>query len=803
MADPVLLAALALAAGAALARAPLPTALGAVLVALALRARARPAALAIAALSLLASGWRARAALDAAAARYARAVDLLQPPVRCEVRGAVVASPVVLGEARRAAGEPPPARAAVELTAGACGARAISEPVRARLYGAPVDAARGDQIDLVVDLAPVHLFRNEGLRDATASIARAGVTASGTIIDARIAARGRTIGAAIDRARGRVRDRIQATYHPGAAALGRALVLGETDLDPGDDEAFRESGLSHLLAVSGTHLVLAVAGLAAALRAILVRVGPIAARWDAGRITAAASIPAAWLYADFAGGGGSAQRAAAMLSFAMLARAAGLRPSGARSFALSLGGAALADPLVACDLSFGLSAAATAGLLWFNRPLAAALVRGPAPARKLLAPVATTLAAMLGCAPLLLLNGGGFPLLGVAANVVAAPIGELAALPFCLAHAALSWAPSVERGCALVGSGALLVVRAIARASSQLGVSVELPDPTPTQLAALACAAALAWAAPTRARRIAALAAGAAALILLEIAAIRAGAPRGRLRVTVLDVGQGDAVLVDLPGGGAMLVDAGGFVGSPVDTGARVVRPFRRARRRSRLDLVVLSHPHPDHFGGLPSALDGIEVGELWDTGQGEAEGAGPAYAGLLDGLRRRGVPVRRPGSLCGAPRIVAGATIEVLAPCPDLQPDRGANDNSFILRIRHGARAALLVGDAEHEAEEAVIARHGRALRADLLKVGHHGSRTSTGPAFLAAVDPSAAAISCGVRNRFGHPHPETLATLAAARGVHVARTDRGGAFIWETDGEAVWWRRPGGAPTPDPDPR
>src|SRR6185369_7542930 len=178
--------------------------------------------------------------------------------------------------------------------------------------------------------------------------------------------------------------------------------------------------------------------------------------------------------------------------------------------------------------------------------------------------------------------------------------------------------------------------------------------------------------------------------------AAREGAPRGVLRISVLDVGQGDAVLVDLPDGGAMLIDGGGMVGSPVDLGARVIQPVLRARRRRRLDAMVLSHPHPDHFGGLASTLPRIEVGELWDSGQGEDQGAGPGYAALLAGARAKGVPIRRPRDLCGAPREAGGVTIEVLAPCPGYAPDAGANDNSLVLRLSYGQRSALLVGDAE-----------------------------------------------------------------------------------------------------------
>jgi competence protein ComEC len=222
-----------------------------------------------------------------------------------------------------------------------------------------------------------------------------------------------------------------------------------------------------------------------------------------------------------------------------------------------------------------------------------------------------------------------------------------------------------------------------------------------------------------------------------------------------------------------------------------VVLPVLRARRRRRVDVAVLSHPHPDHFTGLASALPDIGVGEFWDTGQGEAQGAGATYAKLLAALRKRGVPIRRPDSLCEAPFDLGGARVHVLAPCPRVVLDEGANDNSLVIRIEYGRRSVLLVGDAEAAEEARLRAAHPDELRSDLLKVGHHGSRTSSSPAFLEVVRPSFATISAGVRNRFGHPHPNTLRTLGNAK-IPIGRTDDGGAIVWETDGNAVWISRP-----------
>jgi competence protein ComEC len=261
--------------------------------------------------------------------------------------------------------------------------------------------------------------------------------------------------------------------------------------------------------------------------------------------------------------------------------------------------------------------------------------------------------------------------------------------------------------------------------------------------------------------------------------------PRGALLVEAIDVGQGDSLLVITPDGKTLLVDGGGFGGGPwqapqdFDIGEEVVSPALWARGIRRLDAVALSHAHSDHMGGLPAVLRNFHPAELW-VGNNPPVAAYNALLNQAAALHIRLRPLRAGDALT-----LGAMQISVLAPLADYHPGpEPSNNDSLVLHLAFGATSALLEGDAEAPIEQAMLGEQG--LASSLLKVGHHGSITSTRPEFLARVAPLWAVISCGPHNRYGHPRGEVLEELQTAH-VRTFRTDLNGASCFLLDGHSV----------------
>jgi len=577
---------------------------------------------------------------------------------------------------------------------------------------------------------------------------------------------------ALHRARGALRRRLDATLPPSTAGVARALLLGDADAVPRwDRAAVQGAGLAHLLAVSGLHVAIFAGFVAAAVRRLAV--GRVR---DPGRAAALGVVPASLGFALLAGGAPSAWRAATMASLGALALALRRRPDPLGLASLAAIAFALVAPEDAASPGFLLSILATAAIVTIRRD-------PEAPANPLSTAWGVSTRATIATAPLVLWCFGGLPLLGVLANVILVPVAVTLLVPLVFLHAlaaGVGLAPWTAPALVTVVDAVVGAADAIA----VLGWGMNLPPPSQAQGLAL-CAGAFGLLAAKRWRHAAVVTAGLlAALVACELHLRHVEQPRGLLRITQLDVSQGDSALVDLPDGSAMLVDAGG--GQP-DPGEGALLPLLMARRRDHLRLVVLSHPHPDHYQGLRALLDHVRIDEVWDTGQATAETPHGPAARLLRAMRRRGARVRRPHEICGERR-VGGVRVTVLWPCPRFDPGLGPNDNSLVIRLRHEARSILFTGDVEALAERALVDSPSD-LRADVLKVPHHGSRTSSSAPFLQRVGPVIAVASQGRRNRYGHPHASVVARYAA-RGVPLLRTDRDGGVVIETNGQWLRWR-------------
>ncbi len=533
----------------------------------------------------------------------------------------------------------------------------------------------------------------------------------------------------------------------------RALAFGDrAGVGEATNGLLRRTGTRHLLAISGLHV-----GLVAALGALLGRVcsrpllllrpalGAGVLRW----LPVLTGLALGWAYTGLAAGPVSARRALVMVAGALAGAASG---RGIRPWNL-LGGAALALGLAAPwevrGLAFGLSFSAVAGILWVTPRWTALLPPDlPRPVGWAWGSVGATLGATLGTLPLVAWVFQELALTAPLANLVAVPLVGGVAVPAALM--AVVGVPGAEGVANLAVGGALAWLRLV-------DGPVLSPAVGPIGAALLALAV-LAFRRPGLS-------------VAFGLGACLQVRPVGVLTATFLAVGQGDAVLVSLPGGERILVDGG--------PPSRRVLHWLRREGITHLDEVVLSHPHPDHGGGLLPVVEGLSVGALRVPRLPRADE--DAFVALWLAAQARGVPLVGPHepSLPG---------VEVLHPAPSfLQAHDDVNETSVVLRVTHGRSSLLLTGDVERAGEAALVA--GGLDHVSWLKVAHHGSRTSSTEEFVDAVRPRVAVAQSGIDNRFRHPRPAIVSRWRRA-GAQVLRTDTHGTIELRSDGMVETWR-------------
>ena len=584
------------------------------------------------------------------------------------------------------------------------------------------------------------------------------------------------------------------------AGLAAGILIGLRDrVDRAVASAFTTAGVSHVVAISGWNIAIVAAGVTAVAGGLT--------RRRRSAVTALAI--AAYIVA--AGASPSVLRAGAMAGVVLLARESGRsgRASAALGWAVTL--LLLADPRLIADAGFQLSSLATAGLIAWATPWSASLDRATRHRlpRWLIESLGVSLAAQAATLPIVLAAFGRLALVAPAVNLVVVPLvaPAMAAGLVALIGGGLVGigAPGVV-GTILAAPGwvALRLMIGIVEAAATLPfASVVLEPPVGVALglaSAIGAGVAMAWRrrsrpagtsggragagdrkqhtakaaigrAPTRHVQLMRLATYALVASIGITGAVAANRPSTVARVTVLDVGQGDAILIEGSRGGRLLVDGGPDADRLLVALDERLPPWDR-----RIDVVVLSHPHEDHVAGLALLLARYRIGRVLEPGM---RGRGPGYAAWIEALRPAGAPRR--GSIAAGDRLtVDEVDLRVLWPIrgqvPAEPPDSGTgiNNVSVVLLGTVGSRRFLLAGDVEEAIDPRLI---GPDLpRIDLLKVAHHGSRTATTEAFIAATRPAVAVASAGRGNPYGHPARATLERLSAA-GARVLRTDRDGS--------------------------
>ena len=666
------------------------------------------------------------------------------------------------------------------------------------------DLRYGDRIRFIARLSHPRNFNNPGGFDYQRFLACKGIWVTGYLEnDAGIATIARGKGnpflQLIEAWRDRIRVILDGAVPAQSRAIMKALILGEREeISKGIKEEFIAAGVAHVIAISGLHM-----GIIALVIFYLVK---WTLRWsetltltlDIHKLAAALTIPPLVLYTFIAGARIPTIRAAIMIIIYLVSILLDRQRNLYNTLALAALVILLVSPPSLFDVSFQLSFTAVLAILYLlprfsefipkPHPL---LLREPSPYRTFLGHLRdfafVSLAAMVGTWPLVAYYFNRISMVGFLSNLIVVPlIGLIVPLGLVTSLVALIWLPASSLLATLTAAVSFLVLKAVGLFASIPHASHYVVRPNLFEIG-LCYLLVLHLANIRRTKRLGAI----SILLVLAIAGdVSYWYARthltNSLRVTFIDVGQGDSILIEFPRGKRMLVDGGGFYDDSFDVGRNVVAPVLWAKKIRTLHYLVLTHPHPDHLNGLRFIANIFGVGEYWGNGQGVTS---EPYLDLMEIMNRKNI---RQITVHGEvpPRWISGVKVEVLHPLRSgimdgKNPWSQTNNRSIVLKLAYRNRRFLLTGDIEQEAEAGLV-QCGRDLRADVLKVPHHGSQTSSTRKFLEAVTPSCVVFTVGFRNIFNLPNRKVLNRYEDL-GCRIWRTDRDGAVMIETNGEKL----------------
>ncbi len=619
-------------------------------------------------------------------------------------------------------------------------------------------------------------YLNEGVPDQERLLARRGIALVGSVKSAalvRVVRRGPWYdeGAAAIRAAVRAAmARHVGPRDPQSAAVAVAILIGDRgSLDHDVERRLQEAGTYHVIAISGGNIAILAALILAVLWAMSIR----------GSWAAAAAVVLLAAYAHIAGAGPSVLRATVMAAIYLSLRVIDQRTAPRHAMALTAVAVLIASPLAIADVGLWLTFGATAAII-------VGAARVPLPRRAWLkASLALVLAS--ACAELVLMPIAAFvfqrvTMAGLVVNLAAVPCMAVVQVAAMLTAAAdglgLDAMARASGWLTHIAVRGLIDSAVVVDAAPWLTWRVASP---PLLVMAVYYAVLLTWVVMRRAR-VAAIVAVLFAWIAIDPPSLARRSGDGRLHVTMLDVGQGDAVLVTMPNGRTLLVDTGGLsTGGGFDVGDRVIGPALRARGLGRLDYLAVTHGDADHIGGAISLVRDFAPSEIWyGTFVNHHE---PTLALHAAASRRRSAWrwLQRGDRLD-----LGGVELRVHHPAlPDWERQKVRNDDSLVIELRYGHVSTLLTGDISREVEQALTPALD-LLPIVILKSPHHGSGTSSSPEFIAALKPRVVLIGVGRGNPFGHPLPYVLERYRSA-GAAVYRTDRDGQIEIITGGQLL----------------